>query len=148
MKISILVISLFISSFVFSQRDTAYLHNGKIIVGNIVRIAEQTVIYKNVNEDVEQTIGKYAVSTIVYGKSGRMKTITSKVEINSKSDWKNVVVLENSTAAIGLTKIADIKSQPPVVGYENAGGNVGKYTEKLQKEAVDKGGQFIVIIPI
>jgi uncharacterized protein YccT (UPF0319 family) len=42
----------------FAQGDKIFLHNGKTIEGTVVRIAEFTVVYKFLNEDVEQVLVK------------------------------------------------------------------------------------------
>ena len=63
--------ALFISVAAFSQNDKISLHSGKVIEGNVVRVGEFTVVFKYVSEDAEQTVSKYAVSKITYGKSGR-----------------------------------------------------------------------------
>ena len=61
--------ALFFTTAAFAQNDKISLHNGKTIEGTVVRIGEFTVIFKYANEDAEQTVGKYAVSKIIYGKS-------------------------------------------------------------------------------
>ena len=75
---------MFTSIAAFSQNDKIFMHNGKTIEGSVVRIAEFTVIFKYANEDAEQTVGKYAVEKIVYGKSGREEKVTDKIAVLSK----------------------------------------------------------------
>jgi len=71
MKKLLVILSLFISVAAFSQNDKIFTHNGNTIEGTVVRVAEFTIIFKYANEDAEQTVGKYAVEKIVYGKSAR-----------------------------------------------------------------------------
>src|SRR4051812_29667455 len=71
MRTIFFTLSLFFSIVVSAQNDKIYMHNGKVVEGNVVKVAEFTVVYKYANEDAEQTVGKYAVDKILYGKSGR-----------------------------------------------------------------------------
>jgi sRNA-binding regulator protein Hfq len=147
MRTAFLTLTLFFSLAVSAQNqnDKIYLHNGKNIEGNVVRVAEFTIVFRYANEDAEQTIGKYAVQKIVYGKSGREEQVTDKVVVNSKDDWENVVVLEDKSQVAGLTKVDEIKGKTAFINYRTAAGSDKKAEQKLKEEAASKGCQFILM---
>lgn len=144
-KLVIFFLSFFISISVFSQSDKIHLHNGKTIDGNIVRVIDQSVIFKYLNEDAEQTLGKYAIEKIVYGKSGRIENITKKVIVNSKDDWENVIILSDPTAIVGLERANEIKGKTSFINYRTAAGSDKKAEEKLKKEAAEKACPFVLL---
>ncbi len=145
MKALFVILSLCIASFSFAQADKLYLHSGKTVDANVVRVADYAIIYKYVNEDAEQTISKYCVEKIVYGKSGRTEDVTKKIVVNSKDDWQNVVILEDKAAATGLTKVGDIRGKTSLINYRTAAGNDKKAEEKLKKEAAEQGSPFVLL---
>ncbi len=145
MKAFLLALAVSISTWAFSQSDKLYLHNGKTVEGTVVRNSEFTVIYKYVNEDAEQTISKYAVDKIIYGKSGRTETVSPKININSEDDWANVMILEDNAASAGLTKIGEIRGKTSLINYRTAAGSDKKAEEKLKKEAAKQGCQFVIL---
>jgi sRNA-binding regulator protein Hfq len=81
MKKTLLILTLIVTSVIsaFAQSDKIYKHSGELVEGNVVRVAEYTIIFKYANENAEQTISKYAVEKIVYGQSGRVENVTPKV---------------------------------------------------------------------
>jgi sRNA-binding regulator protein Hfq len=126
MKNLLFVLSLFISVAAFSQDDKIYMHNGKAVEGTVVRVAEFTVIFKYANEDAEQTVGKYAVEKIVYGKSGREEKVTDKISVLSKDDWEKVVMLVDKSEAAGLTKVNEVKGKTAMINDRTAAGSSAK----------------------
>ena len=119
----------------FGQADKITLNNGKTVEGSIVKVTEFTVIFKYVNEDAEQTVSKYLVEKIVYGKSGRVENLSPKIVISSEDDWEKVIILEDNSATAGLTKVGEIKGKTSLINYRTASGNDRKAEEKLKKEA-------------
>src|SRR5437763_12769888 len=104
MKKLFLALSLLISIAALSQNDKIYMHNGKVVEGSIVKVTEFTVVFKYANEDAEQTVSKYAVNKITYGKSGREEKVTDKIVVASKDDWESVIIFEDKSEVAGLTK--------------------------------------------
>src|SRR5437867_11513279 len=101
MKNLFLALSLLVSVAALSQNDKISMHNGKIIEGTVIRVAEFTIVFKYANEDAEQTVGKYAVEKIIYGKSSREEKITDKIAVFSKDDWEKVVILIDKSEVTG-----------------------------------------------
>lgn len=143
-KLLFILLSL-VSVSVFAQNDKIYMHNGKTIEGTVVRVAEFTVVFKYANEDAEQTVGKYAVEKIIYGKSGREEQVSDKIVVNSKDDWEKVVVLEDKSQVAGLVKIEEVRGKTAFINYRTAAGSDKKAQQKLKEEAAAKGCQFILM---
>lgn len=146
MRTIILTLSLFISLAVSAQNDKIYLHNGKNIEGTVVKVAEFTVVFKYANEDAEQTVGKYAVAKIVYGKSGREEKVSDKIVVSSKDDWESVVILEDKSEVAGLTKVDDVKGKTATFyNFHSSSGNDRKAEQKLKQDAAAMGCPFILL---
>lgn len=145
MKKIFFLITLLYNTGIYAQNDTIYLHNGKTIIGNVIRNAEFTVSFKYAGEDAEQVLSKYAVNKIIYGKSHRTETITDKIDISSKDDWEKVVILEDKSEIVGLTKVDDVKGKTALINARTpSGGNV-KALRDLKQKAAEKGCAFIFI---
>ncbi|MBL7760479.1 MAG: hypothetical protein JNK08_07270 [Sediminibacterium sp.] len=127
-----------------AQADKVYLHNGKVVTGSVVKVAEYTVIYKYEGEDAEQVAGKYAVHKIIY-KSGREEVITDKIEVNSKDDWEKVVVLEDKSQIAGLNKVAEVKGKTALINYHTAATGDRKALKRLKEETASLGCAFVLI---
>jgi sRNA-binding regulator protein Hfq len=146
MRTIILTLSLFLSLAVSAQNDKIYLHNGKDIEGTVVKVAEFTVVFKYANEDAEQTVGKYAVAKIVYGKSGREEKVSDKIVVSSKDDWESVVILEDKSEVAGLTKVDDVKGKTATFyNFHSSSGNDRKAEQKLKQDAAAMGCPFILL---
>src|SRR5215831_6730090 len=131
-----LALALFFSIAVSAQTDKIYMHNSKVVDGNVVRITEFTVVYKYAGEDAEQTVSKYAVNKIVYGKSGREEKVTDKIVVTSKDDWENVVLLEDKSETAGLTNVGEIKGKTSGwISYRTGAGKDRKSEERLKQDA-------------
>jgi len=146
MRTIILTLSLFISLAVSAQNDKIYLHNGKNIEGTVLKVAEFTVVFKYANEDAEQTVGKYAVAKIVYGKSSREEKVSDKIVVSSKDDWESVVILEDKSEVAGLTKVDDVKGKTATFyNFHSSSGNDRKAEQKLKQDAAAMGCPFILL---
>jgi len=133
------------TSAAFAQNDIIYLHNGQTVEGKVFKISESTVTFAYANEDAEQTLGKYAVEKVVYGKSGRSQNITDKIIVNSSEDWKNVIIIENTDEIAGLKRVGEVKGKTAFINYRTGEGSDRKALEKLKKDAAAMHCQFIFI---
>jgi hypothetical protein len=138
------LIGSFLVLLAFSQ-DKMHKHDGEKIDVKIVKVAEYTIVYKYPGEDAEQTIGKLAVSKIVYG-SGRSEQISDKVVVNGKDDWENVQIIEDKSQIIGLKKKDEIRGKTAgFLNYHTAGTADKKATRKLKEAAAELGAPFILM---
>jgi sRNA-binding regulator protein Hfq len=127
-----------------AQVDKIYKHNGEVVDGKVVKLEEFTVIFKYDGEDAENTIGKYAIEKIVYGKTGRVEEVTEKIVINGEADWEKVVILEDKAYIAGLKKVDEVRGKTGLINYHT--GNTGdkKAEKKLKIEAAKMGCPFIL----
>lgn len=97
-------------------------------------------------EDAENTLSKYSIEKIVYGKSGRIEEVTEKIVLNNKEDdWEKVIILEEKSYIAGLKKGDDVRGKTGLINYHT--GNTGdkKAEKKLKMAAAEKGYPFILM---
>lgn len=144
-KFSLVVFFLLISHFVFSQNDKLFLHNGKKLDVIIIKSEQYTIIFKYVNEDAEQTIGKIAVEKIIYGKSGREEVITKKIVVSSEADWEKVEIFYDKAQTTGLSEGIEVKGKTAFINYNTGAGADRKAEERIKKAAASLGYPFVLI---
>ncbi len=143
-KIILLLVLTFGLNVSYAQVDVITKHNGETVNGKVVKLEEFTIVFKYDGEDAENTISKYAVEKIVYGKSGRVEEITEKIVINSEEDWEKVVILEDKAYITGLKKGEEVRGKTGLINYHT--GNTGdkKAEKKLKMAAAAIGCPFIL----
>lgn len=134
-----------ISGIANAQVDVITKHSGESVKGKVVKLEEYTVIFKYDGEDAENTLSKYAVEKIVYGKSGRVEEVTEKIVVSSEADWEKVVVLEDKAYIAGLKKGEEVRGKTGLINYHT--GNTGdlKAEKKLKMAAAAIGCPFILM---
>jgi len=144
-KIFLLVILALGLNVANAQNDKIYKHNGEVVEGKVVRLDEYTIVFKYDGEDAENTIGKYAVEKIVYGKTKRVEEVTEKIVINGEDDWEKVVVLEDKGYIAGLKKVGEVRGKTGLINFQT--GNTGdkKAQKKLKIDAAKQGCPFILL---
>jgi sRNA-binding regulator protein Hfq len=127
-----------------AQSDKIFKHSGETVSGKVVKVEEYTVVFKYDGEDAENTISKYAVEKVVYGKSGRTEEMTEKIVVNGEADWEKVVILEEKSYIAGLKKGDEIRGKTGLINFQT--GNTGdkKAEKKLKIEAAKMGCPFIL----
>ena len=146
MKKIILVLAMLISgAMANAQVDVITKHNGEVVKGKVVKLEEFTIVFKYDGEDAENTISKYAVQKIVYGKSGRVEEVTDKIVVSTEDDWEKVVVLEDKAYISGLKKVDEVRGKTGLINYHT--GNTGdkKAEMKLKKAAAAIGCPFVLM---
>jgi len=103
-KIILLLAVVLSTTSIFAQVDVITKHSGEIVKGKVIRVDEYTVTFKYDGEDAENSIGKYAIEKIVYGKSGRVENVTDKIVVKTEDDWEKVIILEEKSYIAGLKK--------------------------------------------
>jgi hypothetical protein len=128
-----------------AQVDKIYKHSGEVVEGKVIRLEEYTIDFVYEGEDAENTIGKYAVEKIIYGKSGRVEEVTTKIDVSGKDGWENVVILEDKSYIAGLTKGNEVRGKTGLVNFQT--GNTGdrKAEKKLKMDAAEQGCAFILL---
>ncbi|PQJ11225.1 hypothetical protein CJD36_005310 [Flavipsychrobacter stenotrophus] len=144
-QIVITIAALFIALATFAQSDTLHLHNGKNIIGTVLKVGEHTVTFRYMHEDVEQVMGKYAVNSIVFGQSGRQQDVTPKLSVNGEQDWEHVMVVESADEIAGLMRVDEIRGKTAFINYRTGAGSDQTALKKLKKEAASKGCAFVLM---
>lgn len=143
------ILTLFTALFaltVFSQNDKLMKHNGEKLEVKVLKVGETTITYKYPGEDAEQTIGKYAVASIVYGTSGRKEEISEKIVISGEDDWEKVQILTDKAQVIGLKKGEDVRGKTAgMYSFNTAGSADKKATRRIKEAAAKMGAQFVLL---
>lgn len=145
MKKIILVLAMIFSfGIANAQLDKIYKHSGEVVDGKVIRLDEYTIVFKYDGEDAENTIGKYAVEKIVYGKTKRQEDVTEKIVINGEADWEKVVILEDKGYIAGLKKVGEVRGKTGLINFQT--GNTGdkKAAKKLKMDTAKLGCPFVL----
>lgn len=145
-----IILSLFASFLtlvaICQTNDKMLKHSGETLDVKIIKVGETTIAYKYPGEDAEQTIGKFAVSTITYGSSGRKETISEKILVSGKEDWEKVELLTDASQVLGLKKGEEIKGKTAgLFSYNTAGSADKKATKRIKEAAAENGSPFILM---
>ena len=127
-----------------SGRQNSQTH-GEVVDGKVIKLEEYTIIFKYDGEDAENTISKYAVEKVVYGKSGRVEEVTEKLIVNGEDDWEKVVILEDKGYISGLKKAGEVRGKTGLINFQT--GNTGdkKAQKKLKMDAAKLGCPFVLM---
>ena len=144
-KIIVLFAMLIVGTIANAQVDVITKHSGEVVKGKVIRVEEYTVVYKYDGEDAENSIGKYAIEKIVYGKSGRVEEITEKIVVATEADWEKVVILEEKAYIAGLKKGEEVRGKTGLINLQT--GNTGdkKAEKKLKMAAAAISCPFILL---
>lgn len=145
MKRIILIFAMVLSFGVMSaQTDKIFKHSGETVDGKVVRVEEYTIVYKYDGEDAENTLSKYAIEKIIYGKSGRVENVTEKIVVKGEADWEKVILFEEKSYIAGLKKGEEVRGKTGLINYHT--GNTGdkKAEKKLKMAAAAAGCPFIL----
>ena len=129
---------------VFGMEDTLILHNGSKIIGEVVNVNHFMVTFKYKNEKSEHEISHYAIERIHYV-SGRVQSLTEKVNINGEEDWEKVIILEDKEQTAGLKRKGEISAHTRFLNLHTAYSGNNKVAEKLKREAAKQKYPFILI---
>ncbi|MGC4040017.1 MAG: hypothetical protein QM710_04315 [Flavobacterium sp.] len=146
MKKAILLFAMLLSfGIANAQTDQIVKHSGETVEGKVIRLDEYTITFKYDGEDAENTIGKYAVEKIVYGKTKRVEQVTDKIVINGEDDWEKVVILEDKGYIAGLKKVGEVRGKTGLINFQT--GNTGdkKAQKKLKMDAAKQGCPFVLL---
>ena len=123
MKKILFLAVLLMTAVMSAQVDKIYKHSGETVEGKVLRVEEYTIVFVYNGEEAENTIGKYAIEKIVYGKSGRVEEVTEKITISSEADWEKVIILEEKSYICGLKKVGDVRGKTGLINFKT--GNTG-----------------------
>ncbi|WP_413531473.1 hypothetical protein [Empedobacter brevis] len=136
----------FLTTFAFGQVDKIYKHSGEVIEGQIKRVGEFTVEFTYDGEDAIQSLSRYSVNKVFYGKSTRIEDVSSKIEITDDNDWNKVIILEDKQLVAGLKKGDDLKSKTGWVNFRSGNGKDERAEKVLKQQAADVRCPFILLL--
>ena len=144
-KIILLFAVVLSTAFANAQVDVITKHNGETVNGKVIRLEEYTVVFKYDGEDAENSLGKYAIEKIVYGKSGRVEEVSEKIVVNGEADWEKVVILEEKSYIAGLKKAGEVRGKTGLINFQT--GNTGdkKAHKKLTMDAAKLGCPVVLM---
>ena len=144
-KIILLFAMLVSAATVSAQVDVITKHSGETVKGKVIRVDEYVVVFKYDGEDAENSIGKYAIEKVVYGKSGRVEEVTEKIVVSGEADWEKVIILEEKSYIAGLKKGGEVRGKTGLINFQT--GNTGdkKAEKKLKMAAAALGCPFILM---
>lgn len=132
-----------ITAAVSAQTDKIYKHNGEVVDGKVIRNEEYVIVFKYDGEDAENSMSKYAIEKIVYGKTGRTEDVTEKIVVNGENDWEKVIIFEEKDYIAGLKKVGEVRGKTGLINFQT--GNTGdkKADKKLKMDAAKIGCPFV-----
>ncbi|MDH2208330.1 hypothetical protein N5J53_15075 [Empedobacter sp. GD03644] len=134
------------ASLAFGQVDKIYKHSGEIIEGQIKRVGEFTVEYTYDGEGAIQSLSKYSVNKVFYGKSTRIEDVSDKIEITDDKDWGKVIILEDKSLVAGLKKGDDLKSKTGMINFRTGNGKDERAEKVLKQQAAEVRCPFILLL--
>jgi len=145
MKNILFLVIVLVATSINAQVDQIFKHSGETVEGKVIRLEEYTVVFVYDGEEAENSLGKYAIEKIIYGKSGRVEDVTGKLIVNNENDWEQVIILEEKSYIAGLKKVDEIRGKTGLINLQT--GNTGdkKAEKKLKMAAAKLGCPFILM---
>lgn len=104
MKVTFLTLSLILGFNVFAQTHQLVKHDGVEHQVNFIKQENNLIYYSDPGSQEQHKISSHAVASLKNLKSSENKTVSSKLTVTSKSDYKKVQVLQHQDHAVGLKK--------------------------------------------
>jgi len=145
-KTLVLFFALFTSIVCFSQ-DVVTFHNGQTAEGTVTEVTGKAIKFIYKGEQAVNVIGRNAIAEIKHS-NGRVEQMSSKVNVASPKDWKNVRVVNDKEEVLGLKFIRQIeKHSSGTFSFSLTGGHFSeKVLNKMRKEAAKCGGCIVLVL--
>jgi hypothetical protein len=146
MKRYFLSLAVFLFSFsVFAQTaDKIFKHSGEVLEVKILKISDQSIIYKYPSQDLQENISKIAVDYIEYG-NGVKEKVSDKVVINGKADWEKVKIIEDKDQVEGLKKGSEVVGKTSSFNWRSSDGSGNVALKRLKEEAAEAHAPFVLL---
>jgi hypothetical protein len=129
---------------IFGQTHEIIKHDGEKLDINFIKIENNLVYYSLPSSTEEKKISKYAVAQLNEKSKNSSQIISEKIYLTDKSDYKKVIVL-NESETIGLKKSNDLSSYWGKVKGQSKPTLSEMGEKRLKENAALKGDPFIVI---
>lgn len=144
MKNLLAVVAVLFAAQLLAQTHEIIKHDGEKLNVNFIKIEGNLVYYSLPNSMEEQKISRYAINQLNEKAKNISKTVSEKIILNQKSDYKKVVILKESET-IGLRKLDNLTSYLGIAKGETRWSISEMGENRLKQNAAQKGYEFIVI---
>ena len=140
---TILMLSITVS--LMAQTHEITKHNGIKMEVNFIKTANNLVYYTTADSKEEKNISQFAISQLHEKATTETKTISEKIALSGKDDYKKVIVLKLSQTE-GLQESGIITSFLGKTKGETNQSFLDEAEKRLKQNAALKGSPFIVIV--
>ncbi|WP_281322448.1 hypothetical protein [Flavobacterium aestivum] len=130
---------------IFAQTHEIIKHNGEKLDINFIKIENNLIYYSLPSSTEEKKISKYAVAQLNDKSKNNSQTISEKIYLTKKSDYKKVIILKESET-VGLKKSNDLSSFWGKIKGQSRIALLEMGEKRLKENAALKGEPFIVIL--
>lgn len=128
-----------------AQTHQIIKHDGGKMDINFIKTENKLLYYSLPQSTEEKTISQFAVAQLNEKVKSDLKTVSEKIQLSGKSDFKKVVVLDNHQTA-GLKESGMITSFYGGIKGESPQSFTDNGEKRLRQNAALKGFPFIVIL--
>lgn len=145
MKNLFIAFTFLLTTSLLAQTHQIVKHNGEKMDVNFIKKENNIVYYTLPQSTEEKTISQYAVSQLNEKSKSASAILSEKIQLNGKSDYKKVVVLEKhqteglKESGIITSFYGGLKGESPL-SFSDSG------EKRLKENAALKGSPFIVIL--
>ena len=139
------ILTLSIAMSLMAQTHEITKHNGKKMEVNFIKTANNLVYYTTAESKEEKSISQFAISQLHEKSKTEAKTISEKIALSGKADYKKVIVLKPSQTG-GLQESGIITSFLGKTKGETNQSFLDEAEKRLKQNAALKGSPFIVIV--
>ena len=140
-----IILMLTITASLIAQTHEITKHDGKTMELNFIKTENNLVYYSTAESSEEKKISQFAISQLHEKSKKEAKTISEKITLSGKADYKKVIVLKPSQTE-GLQESGVITSFLGRTKGETNQSFLDQAEKRLKQNAALKGSQFIVII--
>ena len=146
MKITILALIAFLGLHnKYAQTHELVKHDGAVQQVNFIKQENNIIYYSNPGSQEQKQISFYAVSSIKNNSTSEYEMISTKINVDSKSDYRNVKVLKNESEATGLKKIETFTGQLNRTKGISTTEQFENTTQRIKHRVAAQGYSFVVI---
>lgn len=136
---------LLVTASLLAQTHQIIKHNGREMDVNFIKTENNLLFYTLPQSTAEKTISQFAVAQLNEKGISDLKTVSEKIQLNGKSDFKKVAVLKKNET-IGLQESGIISSFYGGIKGESPRSFSDNGEKRLRQQAALKGFPFIVIL--
>ena len=146
MKITLLALTLLMSlNTQMAQSHEIVKHDGEKQKIDFIKQENNIIYYSNPGSSELKEISTYAVSTLKTNATSEHVTVSNKVTVTSKSDYKKVTLLENENQAKGLKKATTFTGQSNKTKGISPNDQLKNTIQSIKHRVASEGYSFVTI---